>query len=138
MEPRPAALKERVRWPIRIRPKNQGRIRQITSRAHRQRRRPREWTGAEGRGEPAPIRFRHSAGPARTHNGGTSEQKVLLGSRDVSRLLGLGRTKVFEMMARSELPVVRIGRCVRVPRDALMEWVSSETRLPGRTPGGIR
>jgi excisionase family DNA binding protein len=76
--------------------------------------------------------------PALFHDAARSEQKVLLDSRDVSRLLGLGRTKVFEMMARSELPVIRIGRCVRVPREALMEWISSETRLPGRAWGGIR
>ena len=76
--------------------------------------------------------------PAGPHGAARSEQKVLLDSRDVARLLGLGRTKVFEMMARSELPVIRIGRCVRVPREALMEWISNETRLPGRTSGGIR
>ena len=75
---------------------------------------------------------------AGSHGAAGSEQKVLLDSRDVARLLGLGRTKVFEMMARSELPVIRIGRCVRVPREALMEWISDETRLPGRASGGIR
>jgi len=80
----------------------------------------------------------HADRPAGSHGAARSEQKVLLDSRDVARLLGLGRTKVFEMMARSELPVIRIGRCVRVPREALMEWISSETRRPGRTSGGIR
>jgi excisionase family DNA binding protein len=53
--------------------------------------------------------------------------RELLDSRDVSRILGLGRTKVFAMMARAELPVVRIGRLVRVPRSALMAWIESET-----------
>ena len=54
-------------------------------------------------------------------------EKELLDSQDVSRILGLGRTKVFAMMARAELPVVRIGRLVRVPRSALMAWIESET-----------
>jgi excisionase family DNA binding protein len=91
--------------------------------------------GAWGTGaDPVP----HTEQPADLHSAARGEQKVLLDSRDVSRLLGLGRTKVFEMMARSELPVIRIGRCVRVPREALMEWISNETRLPGRTSGGIR
>ena len=80
----------------------------------------------------------HSDRPALSHDAARSEQKVLLDSRDVSRLLGLGRTKVFEMMARSELPVIRIGRCVRVPRDALMEWILKETRLPRETTGSWR
>jgi excisionase family DNA binding protein len=52
---------------------------------------------------------------------------LLLDSREVSRVLGIGRTKAFEMMARAELPVVRIGRCVRVPRDALAAWIRDKT-----------
>src|SRR6266849_3455220 len=54
-------------------------------------------------------------------------ETLLLDSREVSRLLGIGRTKAFEMMARAELPVVRIGRCVRVPRGALADWISIRT-----------
>jgi len=53
---------------------------------------------------------------------------LLLDSREVARLLGLGRTKVFQMMARSELPVVRLGRCVRVPRAALIAWIAAQTQ----------
>ena len=33
-------------------------------------------------------------------------------------------------MARSEVPVIRIGRCVRVPRAALMEWIAEQTVAP--------
>lgn len=51
----------------------------------------------------------------------------LLDSREVSRVLGIGRTKVFQMMARAELPVVRVGRCVRVPRGALHAWIKDRT-----------
>ncbi len=53
----------------------------------------------------------------------------LLDSREVSRVLGIGRTKVFQMMARAELPVVYLGRSVRVPRQALEEWVNNRTRI---------
>ena len=52
---------------------------------------------------------------------------MLLDSREVSRLLGIGRTKAFELMAR-EVPVVRIGRCVRVSRLELTEWIASHSR----------
>jgi excisionase family DNA binding protein len=54
-------------------------------------------------------------------------ETLLLDSREVSRLLGIGRTKAFEMMARAEIPVVRIGRSVRVPRAALADWISIRT-----------
>jgi len=52
---------------------------------------------------------------------------LLIDSREVARLFGLGRTKVFQMMLRGELPTVRIGRSVRVPRDGLVIWVAQET-----------
>ncbi len=38
-------------------------------------------------------------------------------------MLGISRTKTFQIMASAELPTVRIGRCVRVPREALRYWL---------------
>jgi len=67
------------------------------------------------------------SGEPASHPGPPLDDKLLLDSREVSRLLGIGRTKAFEMMARAELPVVRIGRCVRVPRRALADWISDRT-----------
>lgn len=54
-------------------------------------------------------------------------ERILLDSREVALILGLGRTKVFDLMARAELPVVRIGRVVRVPKPALMAWIEERT-----------
>lgn len=54
----------------------------------------------------------------------------LLESRDVARLLGIGRTKTFQLMASGELPTLRLGRCVRVPAAALQEWISRSTSFP--------
>ena len=66
---------------------------------------------------------------------GSLPEPWLLDSREVARLLGLGRTKVFQMMARDELPVVRIGRCVRVPRAALRDWLETQTAMADAWPG---
>ena len=62
-----------------------------------------------------------------------SSEVLLLDSRQISLVLGIGRTKAFEMMARAELPVVRMGRCVRVPREALTAWIrdNKPDMLPG-------
>lgn len=57
---------------------------------------------------------------------------ILLRAEEVALQLGLGRTKVFEMLAAGELPVVRIGRSVRVPRRSLEQWVDSQTLPPTR------
>jgi len=50
----------------------------------------------------------------------------LIDGRDVARLLGIGRTKTFQMLASGELPTVRIGRCVRVPVAALKDWIGRQ------------
>ena len=54
----------------------------------------------------------------------------LLDSRDVARLLGIGRTKTFQLMMSGELPTIRLGRCVRVPATALYLWIETRTQLP--------
>jgi len=53
---------------------------------------------------------------------------LLLKAPEVAQLLGLGRSKVYEMIASGELPVVRIGSAVRVPREGLVEWIQQNTR----------
>ena len=54
----------------------------------------------------------------------------LLESREVAHLLGIGRTKTFQLIASGELPSIRLGRCVRVPAAALDSWISSKTKQP--------
>jgi excisionase family DNA binding protein len=53
--------------------------------------------------------------------------RLLLKPTEAGEILGLGRSKVYEMLANGELPVVRVGRSVRVPVEALREWVSRQT-----------
>jgi len=55
-------------------------------------------------------------------------EPLLLKAGDVAKLLGLGRSKVFAMLAVGELPVIRIGRSVRVPRAALEDWIAEHTQ----------
>lgn len=58
---------------------------------------------------------------------GASALPLLLKVPEVSRLLGLGRTKVYEMVGAGELPVFRCGTSVRVPRLALEKWIEMRT-----------
>ena len=44
----------------------------------------------------------------------TATKKELLNPAEVQEMLGIGRTKVYELITRRELPAVRIGRAVRV------------------------
>ena len=53
-------------------------------------------------------------------------EPLLLRAAEVASLLNLGRSKVYELMAAGELPVVRIGGVVRVPRSELEMWIRSK------------
>lgn len=67
--------------------------------------------------------------------GNTRDLPLLVDSREVARLLGIGRTKAFELMARDEIPVVRLGRCIRVSREALEIWIARQASSPPLDPG---
>jgi excisionase family DNA binding protein len=43
--------------------------------------------------------------------------------KDVQHLVGISRTKAYELVTTGELPAVRIGRCIRVNRRELDEWL---------------
>ena len=59
----------------------------------------------------------------------------LLTIRDTGRIMSIGRTKVYELINRGELPVVRIGRSVRI-RSADLEAFIEGLSGPERGPGG--
>lgn len=59
-------------------------------------------------------------------------EPLLLKAAEVAQLLGLGRSKVFAMLGVGELPVVRMGRSVRVPRAALERWIVERTQDASR------
>lgn len=52
---------------------------------------------------------------------------VLYKAHQVATLLGISRSQAYGMMATGRLPVVRIGRSVRVPKAALIEWIRTNT-----------
>ena len=41
----------------------------------------------------------------------------------VAKRLSLGKTKVYELIDLADLPVVRVGRAVRVPTTRFLKWV---------------
>ena len=49
--------------------------------------------------------------------------KLLLKPEEAADLLGIGRSKFYELLAQGAVDSVRIGACRRVPRAALEEFV---------------
>jgi excisionase family DNA binding protein len=50
-------------------------------------------------------------------------QRLLLRIPEVAETLGIGRTKIYEMIATGELPTIRVGRAVRISVSTLQKWV---------------
>jgi excisionase family DNA binding protein len=54
----------------------------------------------------------------------------LLRVEEAARVLQISRTKVYHLMSCGELPLVRIGRSVRIPRRSLEDWIQLRTENP--------
>jgi excisionase family DNA binding protein len=52
-----------------------------------------------------------------------NDDALLLRIPKAADRLGLGRSKFYELIASGEIETVRIGRAVRVPADALEDFV---------------
>ncbi len=55
-------------------------------------------------------------------------ERRLLRIPEAATALGIGRTTLYEMVRRGEIPIVRIGRAVRIPATAIDVWVADRTR----------
>ncbi|MCC6387464.1 MAG: helix-turn-helix domain-containing protein [Dehalococcoidia bacterium] len=63
----------------------------------------------------------------------------LLTVPEAAKMLRISRNLAYELVARNELPAVRLGRVIRVPKHGLTEWldrqVDGETERSTRTSG---
>ncbi len=53
-------------------------------------------------------------------------EKLALNSREAASALGVSLPKFYELAARDDFPVVRVGRRVLVPVEDLRAWLSKE------------
>lgn len=56
--------------------------------------------------------------------------RLLLRPMEVAEVLGIGRSRAYELIREGQLPTVRLGRSVRVPADRLREWIEANTDEP--------
>lgn len=52
------------------------------------------------------------------------QDSLLLRPSDAAKLLAISPRKLWELTNTGEVPVVRIGRCLRYPREELRLWIS--------------
>lgn len=54
---------------------------------------------------------------------------LLITVAEAARRLGLGRTKVYQLIDAGKFPHKRIGRVLRVPVKALEQWAEDQERV---------
>jgi excisionase family DNA binding protein len=52
---------------------------------------------------------------------------AMLTIRQVQDILGISRLKAYELAHVPGFPVIRLGRAMRVPRDAFVRWLERQT-----------
>src|SRR5438132_1885049 len=58
---------------------------------------------------------------------------LLLNAVEAGQLLSISRAKVLDLAARGEIPSVRIGGSVRIPRDRLTAWIAEQPQVEPKT-----
>lgn len=51
---------------------------------------------------------------------------IVLTAKEISQILKVSKPTAYELMNRSDFPLLRIGRCKRVLREEFFEWLSAE------------
>lgn len=52
--------------------------------------------------------------------------RMLLRPDEAAVVIGVGRAKLYALIAAGELPAIRVGSSLRVPVDDLRQWVRAQ------------
>ena len=61
-----------------------------------------------------------------------NDDKLLLSPKEAAQKLGIGRSKIYELAASRELPVVRIGKLVKFSPGSLNSWIKAAEKKSKR------
>lgn len=59
-------------------------------------------------------------------------EPLVLSVAEAAHLLGVGRNHLYDMVAAGEIPHVRFGRLIKIPRASLEEWLATQAVAPHR------
>jgi excisionase family DNA binding protein len=57
----------------------------------------------------------------------TKNPRLLIRVSEAAEMLSVARSKAYLMVNAGELPSVRLGKSVRIPIEALKDWVAKQT-----------
>ncbi len=89
------------------------------------------WQHSHGRSDRPQAQAQPPASPGPAHNPAATLERLpeVLTVREAAAILRIGRNQLYEAVARGELRALRIGRTIRIPRQALLNL------LAGGSPG---
>jgi predicted DNA-binding transcriptional regulator AlpA len=58
-----------------------------------------------------------------------SDYPIVLTAKDISEILKVSKPTAYEIMNRSDFPLLKFGRCKRVLREEFFEWVNRGNRI---------
>ncbi|MPM60594.1 hypothetical protein SDC9_107446 [bioreactor metagenome] len=56
-----------------------------------------------------------------------NQEKLLLTVEDVAQLLSISRAKAYQLTHQDNFPIVKIGSCIRIYKNALIEWIENNS-----------
>jgi excisionase family DNA binding protein len=68
--------------------------------------------------------------PAGSSTNALATLPEVLTAREASAILRVGRNQLYQAIGRGELGAVRIGRSIRIPKQALLDLLSAASPLP--------
>ena len=69
------------------------------------------------------------------HNSrGADDSLALLKVEEAARLLRIGRNTCYDLIRQGQIPHLRLGRIIRVPRFGLESWIARQAGLPEAPP----
>lgn len=52
--------------------------------------------------------------------------RLMLRPAETAEAIGISRSKAYELIARGDIPSVKVGGCVRVPIEHLRAWIARQ------------
>ncbi len=58
----------------------------------------------------------------------------ILTVKDIQQILRIGQVSAYRLVRAELFPVVRVGRCYRIPADSFFQWMNRQCQRPSEKP----
>ena len=58
-----------------------------------------------------------------------TNEKVIMTVQDLAKDMQISLPIAYELVHRADFPKIRVGRCIRIPRDAYKDWLIKQATM---------